>query len=428
MFFLGSKNIIGVVFMANNAPTVYSFIPPSMHDAIVRYYETQRRDDCKEEKFTCNSVIASIAALNVPKIEARNYVGKPGNRSFIYNAHRGDGGDGGDDDASPKEVWNASSKRPVLVLSSTGIKNNPDNDAYMCYDNMVIVDNFFRKKFSVHPVKDSPHLMRSYVHSPLAFNNAYWRSDTQTVYFGEVDPQIFSRRFVNDLGVTTHEWTHAVTHFSSNLIYRGQSGALNESISDVFAVIIKQLRGNYRANDQDADWFIGKGIITGLPNGGLRSLEAPGTAYKNHPILGDDPQPDHMNRYNYLPENQNNDWGGVHINSGIPNKAFYLAAKALQGYSWDKVGKIWYLALKNTRADANFSSFAFDTLDAVKQLNFDHNVYQCVAQAWKDVGVDLRGLGGRNQNGIKEMLLSKETAIAITFIGLSVFLKYRCFS
>lgn len=293
---------------------------------------------------------------------------------------------------------------------------------------METVDHFFRDNFSVHPVEHSTNLMRSYVHYSNAFNNAYWRSDTQTVYYGAVDPQIFSRPFVEDLGVTTHEWAHAVTNFSSNLVYRGQSGALNESISDVFAVMMQHWKTKVDANNPDADWFIGRGIITGVPDGGLRSMKAPGTAYKNHPILGNDPQPGHMNDYKNLPENAKGDMGGVHFNSGIPNKAFYLAARALQGPSWEKAGKIWHLALKNTQSTADFSYFASDTLDAIRQLHFDQNVYQCVAKAWQDVGVDLRGLKPRNQTGFGEILFSKETAIVISLVGLSIFLKYRYYS
>ncbi|MFX4416400.1 M4 family metallopeptidase, partial [Acinetobacter baumannii] len=86
-----------------------------------------------------------------------------------------------------------------------------------------------------------------------------------------------------------------------------------------------------------ADWLIGAGLL--IPKAGtnrtaLRSMKAPGTAYDD-PILGKDPQPATMAGY-YTGGGDN---GGVHINSGIPNHAFYLAAIAIGGNSWDVTGK-----------------------------------------------------------------------------------------
>lgn len=383
--------------MANlNGPAVYSFIPPHMHDQIVKHYDTQRGEGGRQIDCTYESAVQSIAMLNIPPIEKRDDV-------FQYVARSIMEINDGSLQKSPREVWNASNAdSPVCILSSMDLNlKSQDAEALTCYSNMEVVDLFFREHFSIHPVEHSTNLMRSYIHYPGARDNAYWQPNTQTVYFGEVNPDIFTKSFVNDLGITTHEWTHAVTTYSSDLIYRSQSGALNESVSDVFAVMMQHFRANSRANDPDADWLIGRGLITGQLNGGIRSLRDPGTAYQNHPILGSDSQPAHMRDYRPLPETQRGDWGGVHLYSSIPSKAFYLAASALQGPSWEKAGKIWHLALKQADSNADFSAFAQGTLSAVKELKFEEEVYQLVAKAWTDVGVGLRGGPSREDEEAK---------------------------
>src|SRR4029079_10299870 len=133
--------------------------------------------------------------------------------------------------------------------------------------------------------------------------------------------------------------THGVTQDEAQLVYSNQSGALNESLSDVFGSLIKQFSLNQTADQ--ADWLIGAGLLTKQVKGvALRSMKAPGTAYDD-PVLGKDPQPDHMSRFVTTAA----DRGGVHITSGIPNRAFYLAATAIGGYAWEVAGKIWYTTL-----------------------------------------------------------------------------------
>jgi Zn-dependent metalloprotease len=169
-------------------------------------------------------------------------------------------------------------------------------------------------------------------------------------------------------------------------IYWGQSGALNESVADVFGALVKQfVRGE--TADQ-ATWLIGEGLFTDRVQGrALRSMEAPGTAYDD-PTLGKDPQPSHMNSYNYTLD----DNGGVHINSGIPNRAFYLVAKKLGGKAWENAGRIWYHTLRDRalRPEANFQSFAYLTGIKADQLyGLGSSEGQAVREAWDDVGVTL---------------------------------------
>ena len=117
-------------------------------------------------------------------------------------------------------------------------------------------------------------------------------------------------------------------------------------------------------------------------------MAAPGTAYDD-PMLGKDPQPDHMSRY----DNTARDNGGVHINSGIPNKAFYLVATSLGGNSWDVAGNIWYQTLLDSRLSATAQFQDFADLTAVNAGNlYGASARAAVVQAWHDVGIEVAGL------------------------------------
>ena len=157
------------------------------------------------------------------------------------------------------------------------------------------------------------------VHYGQDYDNAFW--DGTQLVFGDGDGQVFGR-FTQPVDVLGHELTHAVTEHTAGLVYSDQPGALNESVSDVFAACLKQrLLGQTPA---DADWLIGAGIfVPGIQARALRDMAAPGTAYDD-PALGRDPQVGHLDDY----VSTSDDNGGVHLNSGIPNRAFQLAAVA----------------------------------------------------------------------------------------------------
>jgi Zn-dependent metalloprotease len=116
-------------------------------------------------------------------------------------------------------------------------------------------------------------------------------------------------------------------------------------------------------------------------------MKAPGTAYDD-PVLGKDPQPADM--AHYVSTTQDN--GGVHINSGIPNRAFYLAAVALGKYAWDRAGQIWYDTLLDPRLkpSANFSAFANLTLlNAGRRYGSASIERKAVVESWRQVGVKI---------------------------------------
>ena len=108
------------------------------------------------------------------------------------------------------------------------------------------------------------------------------------------------------------------------------------SIADVFGALTEQY-GEGQTADQ-ATWLIGEGLFTEAVEGrALRSMSAPGTAYDDD-VLGKDPQPGHLDDY----VETTDDNGGVHLNSGIPNRALFLVADALGGRAWERAGQVWY--------------------------------------------------------------------------------------
>jgi Zn-dependent metalloprotease len=201
--------------------------------------------------------------------------------------------------------------------------------------------------------------------------------------FGDGDGEIFNR-FTIALDIIGHELSHGVTEDESQLQYFNQSGALNESNSDLFGSMIKQFVKKQTATE--ADWLIGEGLLARGINGvALRSMKDPGSAFDD-PLLGKDPQPKHMDQF----VNTFDDNGGVHINSGIPNHAFYQVATRLGGYSWEKAGRIWYDSLRDPRVRPNtgFQKFARITSDVAGRLyGVDSAERKAVGDGWGAVGI-----------------------------------------
>ena len=222
--------------------------------------------------------------------------------------------------------------------------------------------------------------MLSIVHFGVDYENAFW--DGQQMFYGDGDGVLFNR-FTVAVDIIGHELTHGVTQYEAALEYQGQPGALNEHFSDVFGSLVKQrLLGQEAA---DADWVIGAGLFTDAVAGdGIRSMARPGQAYDDE-VIGKDPQPGHMRGY----VDTEADNGGVHINSGIPNRAFYLAATAVGGKAWEGVGRVWYDVLANgLRPRASFAVCASRTAESAGRLfGAGSREAKAVASAWRKVGV-----------------------------------------
>ena len=272
----------------------------------------------------------------------------------------------------------------VKLERSEGGPASPDTDANEAYDYTGITWNFYWNILKRNSVDGAGLPMVSNVHLDATIQNAYW--DGTQMFYCDPTPGVFNR-FTISLDVIAHELTHGVTQNTAALTYRSQSGALNESISDVFGSMVKQW--HLKQSAAQADWLIGAGLFVQVPGRNrvaLRSMKAPGTAYDD-PDLGKDPQPDHMKRYVTLPETRQGDWGGVHVNSGIPNRAFYLTALALGGNSWDRAGPIWYYALTNSlKPNAQFTDVKAATVQAAKHL-YGAATATIVRTNWSKVGV-----------------------------------------
>lgn len=270
---------------------------------------------------------------------------------------------------------------PGMPVRLEGQPASGDPAVDEAYDALGASYDFFWKVLGRDSIDNKGFALIGSVHYGQNYENAFWNGSQMV--FGDGDGEIFER-FTRSLDVIGHELTHGVIESEAGLVYANQSGALNESLSDVFGVLIKQhVLG--QTVDQ-ADWLIGADLLTPRIKGvGLRSMAHPGTAYDD-PLLGKDPQPDHMRNFVITQE----DNGGVHINSGIPNRAFYLAAKALGGHAWEKTGRIWYDALCDRRLDreATFSAFAQLTVMHAR-LRFGAKEARAVQHGWAETGVDL---------------------------------------
>lgn len=258
----------------------------------------------------------------------------------------------------------------------------PTGDAAVdeAYEGAGATYDLFEQLFERNSIDDRGMRLDSTVHYNQNYDNAFWNG-SQMVY-GDGNGQLFNR-FTIAIDVIGHELTHGVTQFEAGLAYNGESGALNESMSDVFGIMVKQ-RVNHQKVDE-SNWIIGEGLLTQQVKGvGIRSMQAPGTAYDD-PVLGQDPQPAHVkDMYKGAGDN-----GGVHINSGIPNHAFYLAAMEMGGYAWDKAGKIWYIALRDRlRQRSNFKRAATLLMNIASELYGVNSAEQkAVRNAWEKVGV-----------------------------------------
>ncbi|MEU5098824.1 M4 family metallopeptidase [Streptomyces sp. NPDC020996] len=275
----------------------------------------------------------------------------------------------------------------VLARPEDGAASG-DDSVNRAFDGLGTTRDFYHALFHRNSIDNRGMRLDGYVHFSTRFNNAFW--DGQQMVFGDGDGRIFTD-FTGSLDVIGHELTHGVTENTAGLDYHNQSGALNESISDVFGSLVKQW--SLKQTADEADWLIGAEIFTPeIDADALRSMKAPGHAYDNA-LFGSDPQPDHMSKYVSLPDTEPGDFGGVHINSGIPNKAFYQTAVGIGGFAWDAAGLIWYESLKASSAETQFQDFADTTYQKAEELFGAGSAEQlAVLAAWQEVGLQITGV------------------------------------
>ncbi len=285
-------------------------------------------------------------------------------------------------DAATRTVSDAENTEqlPGTTVRSEGDDATGDPAVDEAYDGLGATFDFFSQVLGRNSIDGAGLPLDATVHYGELYDNAFWNGERMV--FGDGDGEVF-RRFTLSLTVIGHELAHGVTEYTAGLVYRDQPGALNESISDVFGSLVEQHALGQTA--AEASWLIGAGLFTDEVQGAaLRSMKAPGTAYDDD-VLGTDPQPAHMRDF----IDTEDDNGGVHLNSGIPNRAFYVVAEALGGSAWERAGLIWYDALTSgLRPTTDFEAFADATIAAAEARYGEASPeVDAVRAGWTDVGV-----------------------------------------
>lgn len=313
------------------------------------------------------SVVTSLMQeLHVGLADLTFMTAAAGNRFTVYDA-----GTGG------------AAQLPGIRSRGTGDEPVDDQSVNEAYQGAELTDRFFENVFGRDSIDGRGAELISSVHYGRDFDNAMWNG-VQMIY-GDGSGYIMARgSLTKALDIIGHELAHGLTQMTAGLLYRKQSGALNESFSDVFGTLVKQYSRGQSVDE--ADWLVGEGVLgSALQGRALRSMENPGTAFNM------DRQPGHMRDYVDLPDDNDprNDNGGVHINSGIPNRAFYLAASALGGHAWEKAGRIWYTTLTHSlRPDSEFAAAGEATVAVAGELFGEGGLEQrAVRAAWQAVGV-----------------------------------------
>jgi Zn-dependent metalloprotease len=286
-----------------------------------------------------------------------------------------------------RQVFDAkkSDQLPGTLARSEGQAKVLDAALNEAYDGAGDTYDFYDRIFQRNSLDDNGMTLISSVHvgevddsgqlGPM--NNAFWNGEQMA--YGDGDGTLFLP-FTKSLDVIGHELTHGVVSFTSNLKYLAQSGALNEHFADVFGVLVRQWKND--ETTAKADWVVGAEVLVpASTRRGIRDMENPGTAFVNDPDLGTDPQPSHMSKLFTGPRDRQ----GVHINSGIPNRAFVLTAKAIGGKAWEVPGRIWYDTLLQLTINSQFIDCARLTV----QVATTHGAAakKAVKAAWKKVGI-----------------------------------------
>ncbi|MDX1377736.1 MAG: M4 family metallopeptidase [Anaerolineales bacterium] len=353
--------------MHNHDHPINCIVPPHMLEEIIMRGNKSQRELAMTTLKTSEQMRGQRRALSDFTTAVTRFAAVDGKERIIYDAQNG-------------------SSLPGTPVRNEG--DGPTSDAAVdeAYDGSGATYDLFKDVYNRDSIDAAGMRLDSTVHYKKGYDNAFWNGEQMVYGDGDEDQPIDERlfnRFTIAIDIIGHELTHGVTQFEAKLVYSFQPGALNESMSDVFGSLVKQRQLNQTADQ--ADWIIGAGLLTENVNGvGIRSMKEPGSAY-NDPVLGKDPQPGHMKDY----VNTIGDNGGVHINSGIPNRAFYITAMELGGYAWEKAGQIWYVSLRDKLgANSKFQDCANLTYITAGELYGEGSIEQlAVKKGWADVGL-----------------------------------------
>lgn len=354
----------GITPIPGVAPVFCTIVPPHLLDALARHSDavlagparrTLQRDALERTRRRLTTVVGAPTVTR-PRAAVE---GTP--HRTVYDARH-------------------TQTLPGTKVRAEGAEPIKDASVNRAYAGLGATFDLYVKAYGRDSIDGRGLPMDASVHYGEEYDNAFWNGEQMV--FGDGDGEVFLD-FTIPVDVIGHELTHGVTQYTANLDYFGQSGALNESVSDVFGSLIKQHSLGQTA--AEADWLIGAGLLAPRVTGkALRSMKQPGTAYEDD-VLGKDPQPATMDDYVSTGE----DNGGVHINSGIPNRAFYLVAEALGGHAWERAGQIWYDTLTGggLKQNVQFADFAKLTLTTARTRYGDGEETQAIRKAWEEVGV-----------------------------------------
>lgn len=349
--------------MHAHCDSLHCFLPPDVLDHMVQSDDPTVREAAAKTIATSSALRARRVALaGIP-----GYAGPPSPTGskyrLVYDAQR-----------RYENVLDNLVRQEEQDPVSDGVVNE-------AYDNAGITYDFYNEVFGRNSIDAAGMALVSVVHYGENEDNAFWTGDKMLYCDGGI---IFGST-TQDIDVAAHEFTHGVIQYESRLEYRDQSGALNESFADVLGILTQQRFNNETV--EGANWWLGGDILApALKERGVRGIRTltKDKAYEDDPLLGTDRQPKHM-RDLYT---GTADRGGVHINSGIPNHAFYLVATELGGNAWETAGAIWYKTLRALSYYSNFEDAAEVSYQiAGADYGTNSREQQAVGKAWAEVGL-----------------------------------------
>lgn len=323
--------------MHRHRSSLACIVPPDLLRDIIR-------DGTEEERNTAADTIAVDQTFRTLRAHFAATV------AATHVAMRPMGGAGGRPQRTIYDQGHSDAIALGTVARTEGQTKVRDPAVNEAYDYFGSTYKFFWEVLGRNSIDNAGMPILGLVHYSTNYANAFWDGQGH-MFFGDGDGQLFVR-LTKSLDVIGHELAHGVTQYESNFVYQGQSGALNESMSDVFGSLVRQYAKKQTA--AKADWLIGADVVGPTLKPALRSMKAPGTANKY------DKQPASMDDF----VNTAADNGGVHINSGIPNHAFYVVATTMGGKAWEKAGRVWYDSLRDEKIKptSGFKAFARATV------------------------------------------------------------------
>lgn len=353
----------------------HGMIPPHLIERAVEYH--RRRGD--------DHIVADL------EHHKEHFHGVRANRCEKQNRHQPILADG-----QIVRVYTANNKEQTRVkLVRDSDKQATDRSVNEAYDGARATYLLLKEAYNTKSVDGRGFALNNTVHYGRNYCNAFWDGDEMV--YGDGDGKIFDR-FTVAVDVTGHEIGHGLTQDQcgkaisqdgkpTGIDYVSEAGGINEGLSDILGIQVKQ-----RAKKQTAiqsDWLIGEGLIigSGRKKYALRSMSKPGTGFVNHPRLGSDSQIATYGEYKAAAAKGTVD---PHDSSGIVNKAFYEASVKLGGNTWEKSGKIFFETLPVLKFNESFAGIADKTIDtAVKLFGKNSAEEAAIRQGWKEVQVKL---------------------------------------